>query len=73
MVHYVTKVWSDVPPGLARATTARRRSNGYYSTIRLANARSNAPAQTLACVTGPGTLLALRAAAGKSGWTAIRG
>ncbi len=29
VVHYVTKVWSDVRPGLARATSARRRSNSY--------------------------------------------
>ena len=29
VIHYVTKVWSDVRPGLARATTARRRSNSY--------------------------------------------
>jgi hypothetical protein len=58
VVQYVTKVWSDVPPGLAPATTARKRSNSCYLTIRLPDARSNVPAQTLAGVTGSGALRA---------------
>ena len=41
VLHYVTKVWSDVPWDWPRDTTARRRSNGYISTIRLPDAPSN--------------------------------
>ena len=58
VLHYVTKVWSDVPrdgPGL---TTARRRSNGYISTIRLPEAPSNVTARVLVGVPGPGIILA---------------
>jgi hypothetical protein len=67
VLHYVTKVWSDVPWDWPQATTARRRSNGYISTIRLPEAPSNVTAQVLASVPGPGIILAgYRPSAGKS-------
>jgi hypothetical protein len=58
VLHYVTKVWSDVPWDWPQATTARRRSNGYISTIRLPEAPSNVTARVLADVPGAGIILA---------------
>ena len=58
VLHYVTKVWSDVPWDWPRDTTARRRSNGYIPTIRLPDAPSNVTAPVLAGAAGPDIILA---------------
>jgi hypothetical protein len=58
VLHYVTKVWSDDPRDWPGLQTARRRSNGYISTIRLPEAPSNVKVPVLAGAAGPGIILA---------------